>query len=100
MYCKKCGNLVAVTTGGNYTCEHCGNSDNIYSLEADNNITNTTNANNYSYGWVCPICGSVMSPFQSYCVKCTNIESTCTYINSIETITHKLGEMQNGTDLS
>lgn len=30
------------------------------------------------YGWICPKCGAVMSPFQSCCVKCTgNWEITC-----------------------
>lgn len=29
-------------------------------------------------GWICPKCGAVMSPFQSYCVKCNgNWEITC-----------------------
>lgn len=24
-----------------------------------------------SYGWICPKCGGVMSPYQSFCVRCT-----------------------------
>lgn len=29
-------------------------------------------------GWICPMCGTVMGPFQSCCVKCSrNFEITC-----------------------
>lgn len=31
------------------------------------------------YGWICPKCGAVMSPFQDYCVKCTNWSIDCTW---------------------
>jgi uncharacterized OB-fold protein len=31
------------------------------------------------YGWICPKCGVVMSPFQSYCIKCTNLSVDFTW---------------------
>lgn len=36
------------------------------------------------YGWICPKCGAVMSPFISFCPNCTkhNFEITCSSENS------------------
>lgn len=36
------------------------------------------------YGWICPKCGAVMSPFVSFCSNCIkqNFEITCTADNS------------------
>ena len=37
------------------------------------------------YGWICPKCGAVMSPFTSFCPNCTkqNWEITCSgYTNA------------------
>lgn len=30
-------------------------------------------------GWECPKCGSVMAPFQGYCVRCTKFNMEITY---------------------
>ena len=30
------------------------------------------------YGWICPKCGAVMSPYQEFCVKCSgSFDLTC-----------------------
>ena len=36
------------------------------------------------YGWICPKCGAVMSPFVSFCPNCTKhtFEITCSADNS------------------
>ena len=45
-----------------YVCEKCYH--NQYVSAGYYNPT-------YQTGWVCPKCGSVMSPSQSFCVNCT-----------------------------
>ena len=38
--------------------------------------TNTSQAG--LYGWICPKCGAVMSPYQEFCVKCSgSFNLTC-----------------------
>lgn len=41
-------------------------------------IPDTENASVGLMGWICPKCGTVMGPFEPYCIKCSsNFEITC-----------------------
>ena len=40
------------------------------------------------YGWICPKCGAVMSPYQEFCIKCNGIFDL-TYIANTSTTGNK-----------
>ena len=39
-------------------------------VEASTTTAKENPSNYTSYGWVCPKCGAVMSPWASYCINC------------------------------
>ena len=70
MKCWICGKEMKNTIGGCYHCNDCG-------VGVDDLVFRTsksdkpTEENFYQQGWVCPKCGGVYSPTQSYCPHCT-----------------------------
>lgn len=78
-FCKKCGRQIADNTGGTKTkCDDCLANE-ILSTWPENYEGEENSKFHNNVGWVCPKCGSVMSPWQNTCVKCTtfNHEITC-----------------------
>jgi hypothetical protein len=59
--CRICGS--ELTTGG--ICNSCKLKDSIKDFPKQEY---------HIYGWTCPKCGSVIAPFQAYCVKCTRFD--------------------------
>ena len=96
--CPVCGDTLSINENGTFKkCFSCGYTE-THSLgspdfsqllrDANHQLTThkSTDEKNSSiehhglYGWICPKCGSVMSPFTSCCPNCTkhNFEITCT----------------------
>lgn len=78
--CKRCGSPVEADSGGYYFCKICGHASNVLDYNKPDNRTAYTPImpNEKSpQGWICPICGTVMSPHEKCCIKCTsNIETS------------------------
>ena len=59
---------------------YVGDLPNYNSFDGNSLVNNPDNKPGGLYGWICPKCGAVMSPYESYCPNCTrrNWEITCT----------------------
>lgn len=74
--CKKCGYREITTTGDPLS---------LINQPAEATQDLPDNKPGGLYGWICPKCGAVMSPYTSFCPNCTqrNWEITCTTTNSV-----------------
>lgn len=88
--CPVCGEPLYVCKSGTFKrCPACGYNETL-SVGSPNTLLETLLDNEKfeekpfntggMYGWICPKCGAVMSPFTSFCPNCTqrNWEITCT----------------------
>lgn len=94
--CPVCGNSLSINGNGTYKhCSNCGYNETLIIGDVDPIIrqlgtnqqatkdqserSNTSVSVGGMYGWICPKCGAVLSPFTSYCPNCTksNWEITC-----------------------
>ena len=92
--CPICKKALKKQLDGSFTCDGCGYYEKLstYIPETDLQIKKILSErktaaistdNDYQvgglYGWICPKCGAVMSPFTSFCPNCTqrNWEVTC-----------------------
>jgi DNA-directed RNA polymerase subunit M/transcription elongation factor TFIIS len=104
--CPICKNLLLENSKGNYYCLQCGymeclsvnphpqedikrmfeDLDKIDEYKKQSQSKEKQETPNL-YGWICPKCGAVMSPFQSFCLNCSNSnwELTCADSNTVST---------------
>jgi DNA-directed RNA polymerase subunit M/transcription elongation factor TFIIS len=87
--CPHCGGNILIINNILEICEKCG-----YTPPSSNTATmnNKIIADNQKedvsfgvYGWICPKCGAVMSPYTDVCPNCTksNFEVTCTATSQV-----------------
>ena len=77
MQCARCGKEMTNTTGGNYTCPHCGFSINDL-VYRQSNCDFPIPQEFGQQGWICPVCGRGLAPWVSFC-PCQGSEIKVTY---------------------
>jgi uncharacterized OB-fold protein len=90
-YCPVCHKLLTVREDGSFSCKECNYNEYLYNtneitqllenmnrqIVADNQ-TEPFNNSPGIYGWICPKCGAVMSPYTDCCPNCTQRDFTIT----------------------
>lgn len=80
MKCWICGKEMENTIGGCYKCRDCGVEVNDLVMRYRKPVVDAVS---YEEGWVCPKCGSVMSPTQPYCLFCCSCHNTPVSITAV-----------------
>jgi ribosomal protein L37AE/L43A len=93
--CPICKKPLIKMPDGSFKCDDCGYIEKLSTLIPNSELKQFLNDYNKTakvstdsdlqgigglYGWICPKCGAVMSPYESFCPNCTqrNWEVTCT----------------------
>lgn len=115
--CPICKNLLLENSKGNYYCLQCGYmeclsvnphpQEDIKRMFEDLDKIDEYKKQNQSkenqdfpqlYGWVCPKCGAVMSPYTSFCPNCTKRNYEITY--ETNSTTGMLAKIKNGEKIT
>lgn len=86
MRCLHCDREMVYDGYGNYKCEQCNRvvNDLVYRHCKDYEFNiNPQNPQFYQKGWVCPKCGSVMSPTQPYCLFCCSCDNALVSVTTV-----------------